>query len=48
LSITYQTPAAVDVDKEFRPEAFVLENRWQLEEIDLDARQRNKAVVTPK
>lgn len=48
LSITYQTPAAVDVDKEFRPEAFVLENRWQLEEVDLDTRQRNKAVVTPK
>jgi hypothetical protein len=48
LSITYQTPAAVDVDKEFRPEAFVLENRWQLSEVDLDARQRNKAAVTPK
>ncbi|HBB88986.1 MAG TPA: hypothetical protein DC047_15380 [Blastocatellia bacterium] len=48
LSITYQTPAAVDVDKEFRPEAFVLENRWQLPEVDLDARQHNKAAVTPK
>lgn len=48
LSITYQTPAAVDIDKEFRPEAFVLENRWQLAEVDLDARQRNKAAVTPK
>ncbi len=48
LSITYQTPAAVDVDKEFRPEAFVLENRWDLSEVDLDARQRNKAAVTPK
>ncbi|MEO7970629.1 MAG: hypothetical protein ABI698_04965 [bacterium] len=48
LSISYQTPAAVDVDKEFRPEAFVLENRWQLAEVDLDARQRNKAAVTPK
>ncbi len=48
LSITYQAPATVDVDKEFRPEAFVLENRWQLSEVDLDARQRNKAAVTPK
>ena len=48
LSITYQTPAAVDVDKEFRPEAFVLENRWQLSEVDLDARQHNKAAATPK
>ncbi|MEP6741797.1 MAG: hypothetical protein ABJB61_04805 [bacterium] len=48
LSITYQTPTAVEIDKEFRPEAFVLENRWQLSEVDLDARQRNKALVTPK
>jgi len=47
LSIAYQTPAAVDIDKEFRPEAFVLENRWQLPEVDLDDRQRNKAPVTP-
>jgi hypothetical protein len=47
LSIAYQTPANVEIDKEFRPEAFVLENRWQLPEVDLDARQRNKATVTP-
>ncbi len=47
LSIAYQTPATVDIDKEFRPEAFVLENRWELPEVDLDARQRNKAAVTP-
>jgi len=48
LSIAYQTPASVEIDREFRPEAFVLENRWQLSEVDLDARQRNKASVTPK
>lgn len=48
LGITYQTPTAVEIDKEYRPEAFVLENRWQLSEVDLDARQRNKAPVTPK
>jgi hypothetical protein len=47
LSIAYQTPAQVEIDKEFRPEAFVLENRWQLPEVDLDARQRNKGTVTP-
>ncbi|MCA1605201.1 MAG: hypothetical protein LC775_06960, partial [Acidobacteria bacterium] len=47
LSIAYQTPAMVDIDKEFRTEAFVLENRWQLPEVDLDARQRNKAAITP-
>ena len=47
LSVAYQTPALVEIDKEFRLEAFVLENRWQLPEVDLDARQRNKAAVTP-
>nr|ALS89050.1 protein of unknown function (DUF4292) [uncultured bacterium] len=43
LSIAYQTPTSVEIDREFRPEAFVLENRWQLTEVDLDARQRTKA-----
>lgn len=47
LSIAYQTPTGVEVDREFQPEAFILENRWQLPEVDLDARQRNKATVTP-
>jgi hypothetical protein len=48
LSITYQAPAAVEIDKEYRPEAFVLENRWQLSEVDLDAPKRNKTTVPPK
>jgi hypothetical protein len=47
LSIAYQTPATVDIDKEFQPEAFDLENRWELPEVDLDARQRSKAPATP-
>jgi competence protein ComGC len=47
LSITYQAPASVDIGREFQPEAFVLENRWQLPEVDLDARQGNKSSVTP-
>ena len=47
LSIAYQTPASVEIDREFRPEAFVLENRWQLPEVDLDARQRNKGAANP-
>lgn len=47
LSIAYQTPATVDIDKEFQPEAFDLENRWELPEVDLDARQRSKASPTP-
>jgi hypothetical protein len=44
LSITYQDPASVELNKEFRPEAFILENKWQLPEVDLDA-QRNKKVT---
>ncbi len=44
LSIAYQNPATVNIDKEYRPEVFVLDNRWQLPEVDLDARLRNKAV----
>ena len=47
LSITYQAPASVDVDREFRPEAFVLENRWNLPEVDLDARRAKPAPVNP-
>lgn len=45
LSISYQAPASVEIDREFRPEAFVLENRWQLPELDLDARQNKRAKV---
>jgi hypothetical protein len=40
ISINYQAPASVVLDREYRPEAFVLENKWQLPEIDLDERQR--------
>ena len=47
LSIAYQAPATVEIDKEYRPEVFILDNRWQLPEVDLDARQRNKAGHTP-
>lgn len=47
LSIAYQAPASADINREFHPEAFVLENRWQLPEIDLDARQRNKGTAGP-
>ena len=47
LSIVYQAPATVEINKEYRPEAFILENRWQLPEVDLDTRQRNKPTVTP-
>ncbi len=47
LSIAYQEPATVTINREYQPDAFVLENRWQLPEMDLDARQRSKSTVTP-
>ena len=47
LSITYQAASNVDINRPYQPEAFTLENRWQLPEVDLDQRQRNKASVTP-
>lgn len=47
LIVTYQAPASMDIDREFRPEAFVLENKWQLPEVDLDAPQNNRAKVSP-
>ena len=40
LMMTYQTPEEVIIDKEFQPSIFMLENKWQLPEVDLDARQR--------
>jgi len=47
LTIAYQAPATVEVDKEFRPEAFVLENKSELPEVDLDERLRKKAASSP-
>ena len=39
LAVTYQAPEAVVIDHEFPSDVFVLENKWQLPELDLDARQ---------
>lgn len=47
LSLTYQAPESVSLDHEYSPEAFVLENKWQLPEFDLDAPQ-NKRPKTPQ
>jgi hypothetical protein len=43
LSITYQDTASVELNREYGPKAFVLENKWQLPEVDLDA--QNKKVT---
>lgn len=36
MKLTYQTPEAVTIGTTFPPGAFVLQNTWNLEEIDLD------------
>lgn len=38
IRISYQAPDAVKLDRPYDTEVFVLENRWQLPEEDLDAR----------
>ena len=46
LSVTYQSPEAVVVDREYQPNIFVLENKWQLPELNLDEREKQRAVKT--
>ena len=36
MRLTYQAPEAVTIGKTYPPTAFVLENSWKLEEVDLD------------
>lgn len=40
LSISYQEPTSVLLNKEYRPEVFVLQNKRQLPEVDLDAQNK--------
>jgi hypothetical protein len=42
LSVTYQSPEAVVIDKAYDPAVFVLENKWQLPEVDLDTKNSGK------
>ncbi|HKN81911.1 MAG TPA: hypothetical protein VJW17_00675 [Pyrinomonadaceae bacterium] len=43
LSISYQDSTSVELNREYDPKAFVLQNKWQLPEVDLDA--QNKKVT---
>lgn len=40
LSITYQDSTSVELDREYNPRAFTLENKWQLPEVDLDVQYK--------
>jgi hypothetical protein len=41
ITITYQTPESVVLDRDYPPAAFVLQNTWGLREVDLDAEKRS-------
>jgi hypothetical protein len=40
ITVTYQAPESVTLDRDYPAEAFVLENKWGLKEADLDAEKR--------
>ena len=40
ITITYQAPESVTIDRDWQPEVFVLENKWGLREVDLDAEKK--------
>ena len=42
ISLSYQDPTSVDLNKDWPPQAFVLQNKWQLPEVDLDAEKPKK------
>src|SRR6185295_11535527 len=43
LSISYQDSASVELNRDYPPRAFVLENKWGLPEVDLDAQNKKAA-----
>jgi hypothetical protein len=47
MKLTYQTPQAVTIGTTFPDAAFVLQNSWNLEEIDLDKRLNEASVSSP-
>lgn len=47
MSLTYQTPETVTIGKTYPASAFVLQNTWQLEEVDLDKKLRETQAAKP-
>ena len=45
LSISYQDPGSIELNREWPPQAFVLQNKWQLPEVDLDAEKDKKLTI---
>jgi hypothetical protein len=47
MKLTYQVPEAVTIGKKYPPTAFVLENTWGLEEVDLDKKLQDATATRP-
>lgn len=47
MRLRYQTPEDVKIGSVFPETAFVLQNSWNLEEVDLDAKLRETSAATP-
>lgn len=47
MRLTYQTPSAVTIGKTYPAAAFVLQNSWELEEIDLDKKLQEATAERP-
>jgi hypothetical protein len=47
MKLTYQTPEAVTIGKTYPATAFVLENTWELEEVDLDKKLQEATATRP-
>jgi hypothetical protein len=47
MKLTYQTPGAVTIGKTYPTDAFVLQNSWGLEEINLDEKLREATAERP-
>ncbi|MEO7540144.1 MAG: hypothetical protein ABIV21_08950 [Pyrinomonadaceae bacterium] len=47
MKLTYQTPQAVTIGTTFPEAAFVLQNSWHLDEVDLDQRLHDAAIAPP-
>jgi hypothetical protein len=42
MSLTYQSPESVTIGKTYTADIFVLENRWNLPEVDLDKKKSSQ------
>ena len=47
MKLTYQTPGEVTIGKRYPPSAFVLENSWELQEVDLDKKLQEATATRP-